>query len=199
MLPCLNAHEKRYKKGEIILHAGSMATEVGLVEEGSVNIVVDHYWGSISVFGYIKQGELFAENYAAVPGRELLVSVVAAQDCKILFINMDNLLTECKKACPFHSRIIHNLVKISAMKNIGLSRRMMHIAPKSIRENLLSYLSEQAIEQGSNHFNIPFSRQQLADYLGVDRSALSNELSKMQSDGLLTFHKNEFELLKSTS
>ncbi len=194
MLPCLNAREKHYRKDEIILRAGSPTAEIGLVESGSVNIVVNFYWGSSNIFGHVEKGSIFAENYASIPGQELLCDVVAAEDCEILFLNMQQLSSSCSRACSFHNRLIQNLLSISAKKNLGLSSRMMHIAPKGIRDRLLSYLSEQALRNGSSHFLIPFDRQQLADYLGVDRSALSNELSKMQKDGLIAYRKNEFTL-----
>ena len=194
LLSCLRARERQYKKDEVILRAGDTAPEIGLVESGSVNIVVNFYWGNSNIFGHVEKGSIFAENYAAIPGQELLCDVVAAEDCEILFLDMNKLSTTCAKGCAFHNRLIHNLLRISAQKNLGLSTRMMHIAPKAIRDRLLSYLSEQAMEHGSPHFTIPFDRQQLADYLGVDRSAMSNELSKMRKDGLITYRKNEFTL-----
>lgn len=194
LLHCLNAREHTYKKDEVILSAGTSVNEIGLILSGSVNIVVNFYWGNSHIFGHIGKGQVFAENYAAIPHKELLCDVVAAEETEVLFLNMHNLLTTCNKACSFHTRIIHNLFRISANKNLNLSSRMMHTASKSIRGRLLSYLSEQALEQGSVHFTIPFDRQQLADYLAVDRSAMSNELSKMQKDGLITYHKNEFTL-----
>ena len=165
LLSCLGAREKTYQKNEIIFRAGSAVSEIGLVQSGSVNIVVNFYWGNSNIFGHVEKGMIFAENYAAIPGKELLCDVVAAEPCEILFL-----------------------------KSLNLSSRMMHTAPKSIRDKLLSYLSEQAIVNSNTHFTIPFDRQQLADYLGVDRSALSNELSKMQKDGLISFKKNEFIL-----
>ena len=194
MMSCLGAREKHYQKDEVTLRSGSPTAEIGLVESGSVNIVVNFYWGSSNIFGHVEKGSIFAENYASIPGQELLCDVVAAEECEILFLNMRQLSSTCSKACSFHNRLIQNLLSISAKKNLGLSSRMMHIAPKGIRDRLLSYLSEQALKNGSSHFLIPFDRQQLADYLGVDRSALSNELSKMQKDGLITYRKNEFTL-----
>lgn len=194
LLSCLNARERAYKKGEVILRAGNDVTEVGLVERGSVNIVVNFYWGNSGLFGHVTQGSVFAETYAAIPGKELLCDVVAAEDCAVLFMDMRHLTTTCSSGCAFHQRIVHNLLRIFAQKNLNMSSRMMHIAPKSLRERLLSYLSEQAAEHGGAQFSIPFDRQQLADYLGVDRSAMSNELSKMQRDGLITYRKNEFIL-----
>ena len=196
LLPCLHAREKRYVKGQVICRAGDTVTELGIVASGSVNVLVNFYWGGSSIFGHFEAGQVFGETYAALPERELLVDVVAAEDCEIVFLNMEKLLTTCQNGCAWHHRVIRNLIRLSAEKNISLSTRMMHTAPKTIRERLSLYLSEQAQRNGGDCFAIPYSRQQLADYLGVDRSALSNELSKMQQDGLIRFRRNEFTLLK---
>lgn len=194
MLPCLKAREQTYQKNEIIFRAGDPVYEIGLVEEGSVNIVVTFYWGTSNIFGHIEKGKIFAENYAAIPGRELLCDAVAAEDSTILFLDYAGISGTCSKACSFHQRLIRNLLRISALKSLALSSRMMHTAPKSMRDKLLSYLSEQAAVNESTTFTIPYNRQQLADYLGVDRSAMSAELSRMQKDGLLTYKKNKFQL-----
>lgn len=199
LLCCQAARTKKYKKGSIVFHCGEKVKEIGLVLSGSVNIVVNFYWGNSHIFGHIEKGDIFGENYAVLPEKTLAKEVVAAEPTEILFLNLDKLLTTCKKGCAFHNEIIHNLFKISAIKNLNLSSRMMHTAPKSIRERVLSYLTECAITKNSTHFTIPFSRQELADYLGVDRSALSNELSKMQRDGLIEFRKNEFILKENHS
>ncbi len=194
MLSCLGIYEKTFSKDSVIYRAGDRIMDMGLVEEGSVNIVVNTYWGTSSILGHIRKGEIFAEAYAALPGKELLCEAVACEDCKVLFLPMNKAVTQCQSSCGFHNRLIHNLIQISASKNLSLSNRMMHITPRTIRERVLSYLSEQMMEHGDAHFTIPFSRQQLAEYLSVDRTALSNELSKMQKEGLLTFHKNKFIL-----
>ncbi|WP_281679503.1 Crp/Fnr family transcriptional regulator [Synergistes jonesii] len=194
LLGCLDAREKHYRKGEIIYRAGDAISEIGLIVSGSVNIIVNFYWGNSNIFGHASAGELFAEAYAAIPGKELLCDVVAAEESDILFVDMERLLTTCKKGCAYHHQLIHNLLQISANKNLALFLRMMYTAPKSIRERVMLYLSAMAQETQSDHFAIPFSRQQLADYLGVDRSALSKELSRMQKDGLLSYCKNYFAL-----
>lgn len=199
LLLCQSARTKKYKKGNIILHTGDHIKEIGLVLSGSVNIVVNFYWGNSRIFGHIEKGDIFGENYAVLPENTLSKEVVAAEDAEVLFLNLGKLLTTCKKGCAFHNEIIHNLFKISAVKSLNLSSRMMHTAPKSIRERVLSYLSELAITKSNTHFTIPFSRQELADYLGVDRSALSNELGKMRRDGLIEFQKNEFILKENHS
>ena len=194
LLLCLGAHERSFQKGDVIFRAGSPVDAFGLVEKGSVNIVVNLYWGNSIIFGHMGKGEVFAENYAAVPGKELLCDVVACEDTQVLFLKMQSVMTTCRMGCAYHNRIIQNMLRISAQKNLNMSSRMMHTASKSLRERLLSYFSEQALERGSAHFTIPFNRQQLADYLAVNRSAMSNELSKMQEEGLITYRKNEFIL-----
>lgn len=194
LLHCLVPREGKFQKDEVIFRAGSPVNEIGLVESGSVNIVVNLYWGNSIIFGHVGKGEVFAENFAAIPGKELVCDVVACAETEVLFLNMQKLLTTCERACAFHTRLIMNMLRISAQKNLNMSSRMMHTASRSLRERLLSYFSEQALEHGSPHFTIPFNRQQLAEYLGVNRSAMSNELSKMQEDGFLTYHRNEFTL-----
>ncbi len=196
---CLGIYEKSYAKGAMIYRPGDVVSDVGLVTHGAVNIVMNSYWGVSSIFGHVEQGEVFGEAYAAIPGQELLCDVVACQDCTVLFVPMCRAMGLCQRGCPYHLRLIQNLVQISARKNLSLSNRMMHIAPRTIRERLLSYLSEQRMANGSSQFTIPFTRQQLSEYLGVDRSALSHELSKMQREGLLETRKKEFTLYADLS
>ena len=141
LLSCLGAKERKFKKDEIVFRAGSSISEIGLVESGSVNIVVNFYWGNSHIFGHIGKGKVFAENYAAIPGKELLCDVVTCEETEVLFLNMRNMLTTCPRGCSFHTRIIQNMLRISAQKNLNLSFRMMHTASKSLRERLLSYLS----------------------------------------------------------
>ncbi len=191
---CLGIYEKVYPKGARIYSVGDVAGDVGLVLSGAVNIVMNSYWGVSSIFGHMKKGEVFGEAYAAIPGKELLCDVIACEDSTILFLPMARAVAPCQKCCAAHLRLLQNLIQISAAKNLHLSNRMMHIAPRTIRERLLSYLSSQMMANGSNHFTIPFTRQQLSEYLEVDRSALSHELSKMQQEGLLKTNKNEFIL-----
>lgn len=113
-------------------------------------------------------------------------------ETEVLFLNAARLLQTCPNSCVHHNRLIKNLLQISAQKNLTLSRRMLHTSSKFIRGRLLSYFSQERLRHGSLQFTIPFNRQQLADYLGVDRSALSNELSKMRRDGILIYEKNTF-------
>ncbi len=199
MLDCLGAKTRRYPRGAAIYHMGDVTRAMGLVLSGSVSIENDDVWGNKSILDRVGPGQVFAETYACVPGEALMVSVVAAEETEILFLDAGRILQPCSDACAFHSRLIRNLLSISARKNLLLSRRIFHTSAKSIRGRLLSYLSFQAAQHGSNDFEIAFNRQQLADYLSVDRSALSGELSKMQRDGLLRVNRSHFTLLAAVT
>lgn len=195
MLACLHAETKTFQKGHYIFRAGDTVTCVGLVLSGSVSIEHDDVWGNKSILDHVHPGQVFAETYACVPSAPLMISAVAFETTQLLLLDMGHVLHVCSNACDFHNKLVRNLLAIASQKNLSLSRRIFHTSSKSIRGRLLSYLSFQASQQGSRAFDIPFNRQQLADYLSVDRSALSNELSKMQKDGLLTVERNHFTLI----
>ena len=194
MLKCLEAREKQFQKDETIYYVGDRVSELGLVLSGSVLIENDDLWGNRSILDRIGPGQIFAETYACVPGEKLLVTVTAAEKTEVLFLNVGKILRVCTNACSFHARLIRNLLTLSARKNLNLSRRIFHTSAKSIRGRLLSYLSWQAVKQGSREFDIPFNRQQLADYLGVDRSAMSAELGKMKREGLIQVDRSHFRM-----
>lgn len=194
MLKCLGAEKRHFDKEETVLHMGDTVTSLGVVISGSVIIENDDVWGNRTILDHVGQGGIFAETYACVPGEKLMVSVVAAEQTDILFLNVARILRTCPDSCGSHSRLIRNLLAVSARKNLNLSRKIFHTSSKTIRGRLLSYLSWQALQCGGAEFDIPYNRQQLADYLGVDRSALSNELGRMQKDGLIRVKRNHFVL-----
>lgn len=191
---CLQIKQTKYNKQDIILHTGTPIDSMGFILSGSVIIEQTDIWGNQTIFDHIPSGQIFAETYACVPDELLMVNVVAAEETEILFLKTERILKTCSSSCKFHSRLIHNLLSVMAAKNLTLTRKMSHITSKTIRGRLLSYLSFQALKQKTYTFEIPFNRQQLADYLCVDRSAMSHELSKMQKEGLLSFDKNKFHL-----
>lgn len=194
MLNCLSAHTTSYEKETFILHNGDMVHQVGMVLTGSVLIIKEDFWGNRSILSEISPGGLFAETYACMGSTPLEVSVIAASHCEILFLDIHKILTVCSSACEFHARLIHNLLSTLAQKNIFLTRKMEHISQKTTRDKLLSYLSAESQKAQSPSFSIPFSRQQLADYLSVDRSAMSSELGKLKKEGILDYTKNAFFL-----
>ena len=187
--------KKKYQKDEIIFHAGDIVSSIGVMLKGNALIENDDIWGNRSVLDYVKEGQIFAETYACALDEKLMVNVIAMSDCEVLFLDVRKILKVCPNACEFHQNLVQNLLVISAQKNLNLSRRIFHTSSKTIRGRLLSYLSYQAMEREKEEFDIPYNRQQLADYLGVDRSAMSNELGKMQKDGLIEVKRNHFRIL----
>lgn len=196
MLRCLRAEIRTFGRDSRILQAGDRARRMGLVLSGRVQIGSDDPWGNHSILDSVGPGQVFAETYACVPDEPMMVDVMAMEDSRILLLDGVRALQSCDRGCPQHIRLIRNLLVLSARKNLSLSRRIFHTAPKSIRGRLLAYLAFQAQRQGKNEFDIPFNRQQLADYLGVDRSAMSAELGKMRAEGLLETRRNHFVLLQ---
>jgi len=194
MASCLGARTENYASDENIYLSGDCVREAGIVLDGSVLVVSDDVWGNRNIIAEIGKGEMFAEAFVCGGVSELPVSVIAETDCEIMFIDFNRVMTQCKNACVFHSRLIQNIVGILARKNIMLQSKLEHVTKRTTREKLLSYLSEQSRKQGSRVFEIPFDRQGLADYLSVDRSALSAEMSRLKAAGVISYRKNRFEL-----
>lgn len=194
MLKCLDASTTVFEKGSYIYRCGQVVDRIGIVLSGSVMIENDDLWGNRSILAHIEPGQIFAETYACTTGEALLVNVVSVERTEVLFIHTAKILQICPHACPFHHALIRNLMQISAQKSLQLSRRILYTSPKSIRGRLMTYFSDRVKQTGSYTITVPFNRQQLADFLGVDRSSMCNELSKMQRDGLLAYEKNTFRI-----
>lgn len=195
MLSCLSAERKKYDRDSYILRLGEHVHLVGIVLSGRINIVKEDYWGNRNIVAAVKPGMSFAESYACAADIPLGVSVQAAVDAEVLWMDIRKILCTCSSACEFHNRLIQNLVSLLASKNLLMNEKLTFLAQRSTREKLLSYLSAESMRQGNAAFEIPFDRQQLADFLSVDRSAMSNELSKMRKDGIVEYSKNHFTLL----
>ena len=203
-LRTLRAAVKTYDRGELILHAGEPTERMGLVLSGSVTIESNDLWGTRTILSHAGPGEFFAETYAMLPGEVLLVDAAANENCRILFLNMTALRGDAavpgaaapakKGSGSWRGALIRNLLHISFRKNLILSGRAFHTAPHAVRARVMSYLNTMALRSGSNTFEIPFDRQQMADYLNVERTALSKELGRMRDDGLISFRKNRFTL-----
>ncbi|MDR1782630.1 MAG: Crp/Fnr family transcriptional regulator [Bacilli bacterium] len=194
ILKCLNAQTKSYNKNDIIFQAGSTINEIGIVVQGSINVIREDFNGNSNIIAHLEIGDIFGESFAINKNNILPVSVVASSKCKILFIEFDKIISPCISNCQFHSILMRNLVNIFAQRNILLTSKMEHITKKSIKEKLLSYLNEQSLLHKSDTFSIPFNRQELADYLAVDRSALSSTMSKLKENGIIDYYKNSFKL-----
>ena len=194
MLDCLGARKESFSKDSFVLRTGDTVEEIGLVLSGSVFIIQEDIWGNRNIISKAGVGETFATAYACAPGSVLNVSVIAETPVIAVFLNVKRILKVCPSTCAHHSLIIRNVLGELAEKNLRFSEKLEHIGQRTTRAKLLSYFSAEAQRNGKYEFDISFSRQELADYLGVERSGLSLELGKMRNEGLIDFNKNHFIL-----
>ncbi len=185
---------QEYNKGEYAFRQGEYIRSLMILAVGRLHIQKEDYWGNLNILNEIRPGEMFGEAYIVPNSGTLMNDVVAIEESVVLFFDIDRILTVCSTACPFHTQLIKNIFYTISDKNKSLVQKISYMSQRSTREKLLSYLSDEAKRHNSNSFSIPFNRQQLADFLSVDRSAMSNELSKLRNEGMLDFHKNEFTL-----
>lgn len=195
MLLCLSAVTTSYRKGQFIFSEGDEAKAVGIPLSGEVRITRTDYNGARELLTVISPGELFGEAFACAGEKSIPVSAEAACDCRVVFINVRRITMVCGSSCSFHNKLISNLLHITARKNIMLNAKLDIAARRTTREKLLAYLRSEAKKQGGSRIVIPFDRQSLADYIGVERSAMSAELSRMRREGIIKNTKNEFVLL----
>ena len=196
MLACLGAKQKHFSKRETILSEGSPAGTIGIVLSGSVQIEQVDYFGNRSIMAEVAPSQLFGESFACAGVATMPVSVNAREDSEVLLIDCLRITQSCSNACEFHRQMIFNLLQVVARKNLVFHQKISITSKRSTREKLMTYLLYQAKKQNTNRFEIPYDRQELADYLGVERSGLSAEISKLRKEGILDCHKNEFCLLQ---
>lgn len=196
MLACLGAKQYRAPKGKTIFHEGDPARYVGIVLTGAIRIIKEDYYGNRSIVSQLEPGELFGESFACAGVPVLPVSAVAQQASEYLLIDCQRIITSCTHSCEFHSRVISNLLRMVAAKNLMFHQKLEIATKRTTREKLLAYLMNQAKIQGREEFEIPYDRQALADYLAVDRSGLSTEIGKLKREGRIFCKKNFFRLLK---
>ncbi|HAD19540.1 MAG TPA: Crp/Fnr family transcriptional regulator [Lachnospiraceae bacterium] len=192
----LHALEKNYAKDAVIYSAGDTVSSLGLVLYGSVRIESMDLLGNRRILSHIRPGDVFAETYAFQGDLPLLTDAVANEDCRILFLETSRKTLSRYHGQIWHERLLMNLLAISNQKNFHLAARSFHTSPHNIRDRVIAFLSSQAVSSHSSEFDIPFDRQQMADYLNLDRSALSKELGRMRRDGLIDFRKNHFQILR---
>ena len=196
MLACLNANVRRYAKGETILSEGDAAHLIGVVLRGCVQVSRMDYNGSRSLMARLSPPDLFAEAFAFAGVAALPVSVTATEESDVLMIDASRITHSCASACDFHQQMIYNLMRILALKNLAFSRKLEITGKRTTREKLMTYLMQQAAITGTCSFVIPFDRQELADYLEVDRSGLSAVISTLRKEGVLKSEKSRFTLLR---
>ena len=193
LLQCLDVRKRQYKRGEHLLWDGSPTEQIGVILSGRAIIQIGDVWSNNSVLGSVGPGETFAEAFACAHAVSP-VSVQCTTDGSVLYLNVRAVFSPCEKACAQHKTLSQNLIRVLAEKNMQLNEKTGFLSQRTTREKLLAYLSAQARRAGSASFRIPFDRQQLADYLSVNRSAMSAELSNMQRDGLLRTDRSCFTL-----
>ena len=195
MLGCIGYHIGRFRRGEIVAFEAEHIRHIGIVMSGSVDMIKEDLWGNKTMLVRMHRDELFGETFACGSDKLSVVTFLVSEDAKILFIPFDRVMHSCTMACRFHHRLIENMVSIIANKNRDLMRKVEVVSKRTIREKILAYLSIQAQTQDSRYFEIPLGRVELAEYLCVDRSALTRELAKMKADGLIDYDRNCFRIL----
>ncbi len=196
MLRCLGARVLEMKKGQAVVREGDETNRIGVILSGSVHLIREDYYGVRSVLSHIGPAQIFGESYAFSEAHALPVSVVPGQDGKVLMLDSRRIASCCSNACDFHNRMIYNLLRLVANKSLMLHQKIEITSKRTTRQKLMSYLVYQAKLKNSDSFTIPFDRQALADYLEVDRSGLSAQISQLRKEGILESEKNYFRLLK---
>ena len=194
ILECFHARVRTYEEGEMIIRQGEMISNIYLILEGNVNIEKDTYWGRRMIISKLSKNDNIALAFVASKNIETNIDAIAVTKSKLLILSFSKCTSMCQNACTKHKVLINNLFEILSKENIELIQKIENISQKSIRDKLLTYLSNEAKRNKSNVFEIPFNRQDMADYLNIDRSSMSFELSKLQKEGILKFEKNKFEL-----
>lgn len=195
MMECMSAALREYSSHASIFMAGDPVVWVGLLLSGSAQVVRDDIFGNRTILTNLEAGDIFGETFACADISAMPVSVITTRKCEVLLIDYKKIVSTCPSSCVFHSKMIKNMMNTLAAKNLHLNRKIEVMSARTTREKLLVYLMGQANAAGSRKFAIPYNRQGLADYLSVDRSAMSAELGRMRDEGLLVFYKNDFELL----
>ncbi len=194
MLQCLGSKRKSYHRGEIILMAGQPVSAVGVVLSGELQVIQEDFNGNRIILTELKPTHIFGEAFASAGILESPITVLSKTDSQIMFLGVDRIVSTCPSSCSFHNRLIQNLLKILARKNILLGNKNQLLSQRSIREKVLSYLSMQAEKKHSNSFEIPFNRNELSDFICVDRSALSRVLSQLQKEKIISVDQRHFTL-----
>lgn len=193
MLQCLGAEVRKVRKAEILLLAGDRPEHVGIVLAGQLHIIREDRDGNRSLIATVISGEIFAEALCCAGIAESPVTVIADTDSTVMLLRFTQILRTCPNTCAFHAKLIENMLGLMARKNLQLQGRMEIISLKSVRAKVLQYLEPFAAEKG-REFAIPFNREEFADFLCVERTALSHELARMKKDGLIAYRKNLFVL-----
>lgn len=194
ILTCFNARVRKYESGEMIIRQGDIISNIYMIINGAVNIEKDSYWGRRIIISRLGKNDNLALSFVGAKNVEANIDAMAVEDTVTLILAYEKCTSMCQNACTRHKILINNLFQVLSKENIELIQKIENVSQKTIRDKLMTYLSNEAQKRHSNSFTIKFNRQELADYLNVDRSAMSFELSKLQKEGLIKYNKNSFEL-----
>ena len=195
MLGCLGAKIINVRKNEVIFAEGEPAKYIGIILSGAVQMVQDDFYGNRTIVTQMEEYGLFGESFACAGMDSLPVSFLSSKDCEVMLIDCSRITNTCCNACAFHKQIIFNLLQLVAKKNLDFHQKIEITSKRTTREKLMAYLLSVAKQANSNSFCIPYDRQGLADYLGVERSAMSAEISKLRREGIIACQKNQFTIL----
>ena len=196
MLNCLGAKIVSYKRNEIILMVDDSIESIGLVLEGCVLVSSEDFMGVRAIMAIIEKYDIFAEAFVCANLSKSPVTITAVDNCKIMWLKFPRIIQTCNKACQFHSKLIENMMSLLASKNMQMHQKLDILSKRNLREKILTYLHINASKTKSRTFEIPLSRNELADYLNADRAALSRELSKMKQEGIIDFNLSSFRILQ---
>lgn len=195
MLKCLNAKVKKYDKESTIIFQGDNFEQIGIIISGRIRIVKNDFMGNRNIIAELSESDIFGETIVTAQINKSPVTVESVTGCEIMFIDYNKIITTCSSSCIFHTKLIENMIKVLAEKNFMLNNKLEILSKRSIREKLMQYFIFQAEVKKSRKFDIPFSKNALADFICVDRSAMSRELSKMCNEKIIHYEKNHFEIL----
>lgn len=197
MLTCLRAKVSVFRKGETVIPENAPARDLGIILSGAVQIAQNDYFGNRTIVARIGPAGLFGESFACAGVPAVPVAVTACEPAEVMFVDCARITRTCTGACRFHQQLLYNLLKVMARKNLMFHQKIEITSKRTTREKLLAYLFWQARENRSDSFEIPYTRQELADYLQVDRSGLSAEIGKLCQQGLLETDRRKFRLIRS--
>ena len=195
IIKCLDGKVKEYPRNQLIIRVGDKITSLGVVLAGKVQVIREDIMGNRMIVAGLEEGEVFGETFACAAVAASPVSVLASEACKILWIPIEHIVSTCSSACSFHSRLIMNLLQLLARKNLYLNNKMELLSKRSIRDKIMAYLLSQAEQNNVSSFEIALNRNEMADYLCIDRSAMCRELSKLREEAVIEYRKNYFKIL----
>lgn len=195
ILPCLTIQVKKYKSDDFIFLLGDQVDSIGIVLEGTLEIIKENLIGNRHIIASLGPSNMFGEGIVCTKERISPVSVLTKTEATVMLIPYQKVITSCEKTCSFHIQLIHNMMLLLGEKNYVLNHKIDLLMIKGMKEKLATFLLYEAKRKGSNRFDIDFNRNELAEYLNVSRPSMSRELAAMKENGIIDYHMNSFHIL----